>query len=260
LNLCCPDSGKSCAACCGLYNVPVATRAVLHARLIHRTSLFEAVHRHPDAIQDFGARIRIDEGNDCLDPEIHVCPYAGFIDHQHACVGCMLHPSAPGNEGTDLRGLCYYGSLACKSFYCDSWRSLPIPYKSILSHLIADWHLWGLAATDHDFVLLLFGLLDSMLGRSFDERVTRQPQARSILLSMLQWKDSWPLAHESQLRRSRYYVSPEFVAPPDDPDKTITMLIRCIDFTYGTSTRFPDGAEIIRSAVNRFVASYEVPF
>lgn len=239
--------------------MPVATRAVLHARLLQRTSLFRAVHRDPDAIQGFGVRIRTGEGNDCLDPEIHVCPYVGFIDDRHACVGCMLHPSAPGNDRTDLRGLCYYGSLACKSFYCDSWRSLPVSYKAILSNLIDDWHLWGLAATDRDFVILLFGLLENMLGRSIDDRAIRQPNTRSILLSMLQWKDSWPLARESVQRRSRYYASPEFVIAPEDSDEIITLLIRYIDFTYGTSTQFSDGAEIIRSAVNCFIQAYSPP-
>ncbi|MDQ1240075.1 MAG: hypothetical protein QG577_2261 [Thermodesulfobacteriota bacterium] len=228
----------------------------MHERLTQRTSLFRTVQRGPDAIQDFGQTVRALEGNHNLDSEIHVCPYVGFVDGRHACIGCMLHPVAPGNEGKDLRGLCYYGSLACKTFYCDSWRSLPLHCQSILADLIDDWHLWGLVATDRDFVVLLFSLLENMLGCSIDDRVTRDTKTKSLLITMLNWKDSWPPAHGYLQRKSRYYVSPQFMKPEQDPNTIIIALIPCIDFTYGTSTSFSDGAHIIRSAAHNFIEAY----
>jgi hypothetical protein len=168
----------------------------------------------------------------------------------------MLHPAAPENEGKDLRGLCYYGSLACKTFYCDSWRSLPLHYRSILANLIDDWHIWGLVATDRDFVVLLFSLLESMLGCSIDDRVARNAQTKSLLVTMLNWKDSWPPAHGCLQRKSSYYVSPQFMKPEQDPNTIIIALIACIDFTYGISTSFSDGAHIIRSAAHNFIEAY----
>ena len=121
MNVCRPDSRKSCAACCGLYNVPDATRPALQAKLETRTRAFQNVERSPQAVEDYQLWVRAHEAETPLEEVIHVCEFAGFLDSHQRVVGCQLHPTAPGNEELDLRGLCYYGSMACKSFFCPAW-------------------------------------------------------------------------------------------------------------------------------------------
>ena len=117
MNLCRPDNRKSCAACCGLYNVPDATRPSLVQKLTARTALFASTERSVETLIKYEACVREVERTTALDPAIHVCEFTGFLDEGRNIVGCMLHPTAQGNGGVDFRGLCYYGSVACKSFF-----------------------------------------------------------------------------------------------------------------------------------------------
>ncbi len=162
-NLCRPDGRKSCAACCGLYNVPDGTRSTLMARLEGRTHAFGTVVRDPDAIAEFAAQVSERERVTPLDPVIHVCEFVGFVDSHWRSPGCLLHPSAPGNRGIDLRGLCHYGSMACKGFFCPATEQLEAYQTAILVELIDDWQLYGLVVTDVDYVKSVFRLVEGYL-------------------------------------------------------------------------------------------------
>ncbi len=160
LNLCRPDGRKSCAACCGLYHVTDGRRSPLLAKLQSRTDAFAAVVRDPDSIAEFATRVREREAITPLDPVIHVCEFVGFVDSSRRSPGCMLHPSAPGNRGIDLRGLCHYGSMACRGFFCPATEELEPYQTAILVELIDDWHLYGLVVTDVDYVRSVFRLVE----------------------------------------------------------------------------------------------------
>ncbi|MGC8907052.1 MAG: hypothetical protein ACP5M0_06370 [Desulfomonilaceae bacterium] len=257
MNLCHPDATKSCAACCGLYNAAAGTREILRDRLAVRTSLFRGVIRSPDAIQAFEQDIIAREGTESVDPDIHVCRFVGFLDPFCRTVGCLLHPSAPGNDGKDLRGLCYYGSLACKTFFCDAWQAIPARHQAILADLIHDWHLWGLVATDVDYVLSLFGRLESAIRAPLDPSVLDNSQARHVLIKMLRWKNDWPLAHGSQRRASRYYCHPSADFLNASRDEQLHAMAQCLDATFGVQIPFRAAASAIESAVQAFAALYE---
>ncbi|MEW6351586.1 MAG: hypothetical protein AB1646_21250 [Thermodesulfobacteriota bacterium] len=160
LNLCWPDGSKSCAACCGLYNLVDGRRSTLLPRLEARTRTFAEVVRDPDAIAEFAVRVREQEAVTPLDPVIHVCEFVGFTDAAWRAPGCMLHPTAPGNRGVDFRGLCHYGSMACKGFFCPATEELEAYQAEIVIELIDDWHLYGLVATDVDYVKSVFRLVE----------------------------------------------------------------------------------------------------
>ena len=254
VNLCHPDATKSCAACCGLYNAPVATRDVLHDRLAVRTSLFRRVVRSPDAIHAFEQDIVAREGTESLDADIHVCRFVGFLDPLCRTVGCLLHPSALGNHGVDLRGLCYYGSLACKTFFCDAWRAIPERHQVMLADLIDDWHLWGLVATDVDYVSSLFGLLESAINAPLDPAVLKISRARDILIKMLSWKNEWPLAQDSQRRVSRYHCHPRADFLSANGDEQLHAMVECLNATFGVEIPFPAAASAIKCSVQAFAA------
>lgn len=233
MNICVPDHRKSCAACCGLYNVADATRPELFAKLLRRTELFRSTPRDADSICAYKDETALLESNEPLEEIIHVCEFTGFLDDDQRLVGCMLHPSAVGNHGLDLRGLCHYGSMACKAFYCPAWRELSPAQRDLVAEAIDDWHLYGLVMTDVEFVQAVTGLIEKSAGKTLTSALQRDDPCAKALKDMLSWKDNENLAGGSGLRRSRYYFG-----APEEQDRPASCnheqeLLDCLRFTYG---------------------------
>jgi hypothetical protein len=252
VNVCRPDSRKSCAACCGLYNVPDATRPTLQAKLERRTKAFRDVERSPAAIEGYQLWVRSREAETPLEEVIHVCEFVGFLDPLHRIVGCQLHPTAPGNNGLDLRGLCYYGSMACKSFFCPAWEEIPPRFRDLVCLLVDDWHVYGLIVTDVDFVRALIALLENRVGAELDPAILQSSLAGALLTRMLSWKDSWPFGSNAPLRRNRYYFKGTTSVSGDALDR----LLACLCFTFGQDEHADPAREFVDRAVEDFAKAY----
>ncbi len=256
LNLCRPDDRKSCAACCGLYNVPDGTRPTLAAKLEKHTSLFRTTLRTVPALEAYQRSIQDQETVSALDSIIHVCEFTGFLDLNRKIVGCLLHPTAPGNNGTDLRGLCYYGSMACKCFFCPAWTEISTSHMQILLDVLDDWHLYGLIITDPGFIHSLFALLEINLGKPLTAEHLYRTPALDIFKRMLAWKDSWPLNASSTVRRSRYYFKPasEHILPNESECKR--HILESLEFTFGLNHINEDALDLVQEQINEFVRAY----
>jgi hypothetical protein len=233
LNLCIPDGLKSCACCCGLYNVSDGGREALQRILEIRTDLFLGAGRSITQIDGYRDEVRKAAPAGPLDPEIYVCEFAGFIDPRRRVVGCMLHPSAPGNNGLDLRGLCHYGSMACKAFYCPAWSQIPERFLTIACELVDDWHLYGLLITDVDFMVSLFGLVELRVGAPVTMAGLKDPRTSDALKALLSLKSECPSGASSKVRVSRYHF--HGTVDKDCADETYLMgrLLDSLSFTYG---------------------------
>jgi hypothetical protein len=256
LNLCRPDQRKSCAACCGLYNVADATSSTLRRKFENRTLLFRGTDRSPDALQEFKDLIHTVEATPPLEEVIHVCEFSGFLDAENRVVGCMLHPTAPGNMGIDLRGMCHYGSMACKSFYCPAWDEVSPRRLGILMEAVQDWHLYGLVATDADFVANTFDLLENSLGSPLEPEILWSSDSGNVLREMLSWKDAWPFRGNSTQRRSRYYFKGTATGLPRDSESLIAVLAEILRFTFHLQEVTDDWTRHVRVTVERFVNAY----
>ena len=256
MNLCRPDETKSCAACCGLYNVPDATRPTLWKKLARRTALFRTAPRAIEDIERHQKTVRSEEPDPPLEEVIHVCEFAGFLDAQRRVVGCQLHPSAPGNHGVDLRGLCHYGSMACKSFFCPAWEATPREHLQILANAPQDWHLYGLVITDVDFVTSLFSLMEAQIGDTIDAARIDRLEPFSVFQEMISWKDTWPFRGMSTLRRNRYYFKPSVPADALGPAEAMDLLLDCLAYTFDSSTNRAEAKEVVNKALNRFGRAY----
>lgn len=256
MNLCHPDDQNSCAACCGLYNVPDATRPALLKNLETRTRLFRQTERSAEALQKFETIIRESGAVSRVDDAIHVCEFTGFLDEHFRIVGCMLHPSSPGNQGIDLRGLCHYGSMACKAFFCPAWDELDQPRRSILLDTIDDWHLYGLVITDVDFVRSLFGLVEERLGKEIERVSLVSGPALQIFKQMLSWKNSWPSDQSSTLRKSRYYFKGSCLRGGSAYEAHCACLLDTIRSTLDMADEMEDAERLVRQTVEDFVAAY----
>lgn len=113
-----------------------------------------------EAILYFSESNREKEKSQLLDPEFYSCEFVGFLNDEETLVGCMLHPLAPGNGGTDWRGLSFHGAMACQGFFCRSYRELSTTQKEIILSTVNDWFLFGLVISDADLIHSFFRLVE----------------------------------------------------------------------------------------------------
>jgi hypothetical protein len=163
LHLCQPDTLKSCAWCCGLYNRYDRSRTELARKLRARTEEFARTRRTVEGILSFSENNREKEEFRLVDPEFYSCEFVGFLNEEETLVGCMLHPLARGNGGTDWRGLSFHGGMACQGFFCRCYRELSPLQKQIILATVDDWFLYGLLMSDADFIHGFFRAVEQNL-------------------------------------------------------------------------------------------------
>ena len=177
-HLCQPDKQKSCAWCCGLYNSHDTSRAGLARKLRARTEEFTSTRRTVEAILYFSESNREKEKSQLLDPEFYSCEFVGFLNEEETLVGCMLHPLARGNGGTDWRGLSFHGAMACQGFFCRSYRELSTVQKEIILSTLNDWFLFGLVISVADLIHSFFRLVEE---NSIDPATLLVPPASKLV-------------------------------------------------------------------------------
>jgi hypothetical protein len=195
--LCQPDDRKSCAWCCGLYNVRDSGKEHLVRRLRRRTRNFARTARAPEAIIGYGEETKAEERLQLLDPDFYSCEFTGFLDANETRVGCLLNPMGHGNDSTDWRGLSFHGGCACGGFLCRGFRELSPVEREIVLATIDDWYLYGLIISDVDFVKAVVHLVDLALGRSLTLEQGLSPPVLEAICELFRWKVDPLLAHQS---------------------------------------------------------------
>jgi hypothetical protein len=190
--LCQVDDHLSCGACCGLYNCARASRDSLEDLVGGRTEAFRRVPRTADAIGDFQVKMERQDPRPRPYPDFYHCPFLGFIGNSGRRVGCLLHPLADGNGGIDYRGLSFYGGLACRDYFCPSYRNLAAAHKEILKAVCTDWYLYGLVITEDRLLSAFFGEIEKRLGRPLAAAdILSQANSRKAVLEFLSLKLNW---------------------------------------------------------------------
>jgi len=180
-HLCQPDLRKSCVWCCGLYNICNVSRETLVSALRLRTEEFARTERTVAAILNFSEKTKQREQFRLLDPEFYACEYVGFLDEGETRVGCLLHPSARGNEGTDWRGLSFHGAMACQGFFCRAHRELSGDETRLILETINDWFLFGLVISDVDFIKYFFHSIKDRLEPCANHEKLVNPSALKVV-------------------------------------------------------------------------------
>ncbi len=188
--LCQVSTTVSCGACCGLYNVADPSPTALENLLRRRTKMFATTARTVRDIDSFAAWVTATENQLRPLADFHHCPFLGLIGPERQTVGCLLHPA--GNQGTDWRGLSYYGGLACRVYFCPSTRLLPDRYKQLIKAIAPDWHWYGLVVTEHRLVNAMLLPLENQLGGIRVDNLAADENIRQALVSLLGLKINWP--------------------------------------------------------------------
>ena len=191
--LCQVSDTVSCGACCGLYNVNVPGRTALSRLLKHRTDIFRTFGRAPADLDAFVAKVQAVESQERPFDDFHHCPFLGLVGDGQRRVGCLLHPLGHGNGGVDLRGISYYGGMACRVFFCRTVHSLEKRYKQILRVVMDDWYGFGLVVTETDFLGACMDLVETRWGAPLDPAFfNHNDAAREAMRKLLVLKMDWP--------------------------------------------------------------------
>jgi hypothetical protein len=189
-HLCQPISGRSCGACCGLYNFQDRTQEALTARLLS----------HTQAVQEIGLADR--EGlrawataehqralPQLLVQELPTCHFVGFLED--GAVGCLLHPLTTQRE--DLRDLgVYHDKNICQAFECPSFIWLSEAELWAILRATVGWYDYGLVVTDVELLREVCRHIVERRGASFSLQKLLRDATLEKLAVFFSWKVSWP--------------------------------------------------------------------
>ena len=263
IQLCQPDAGKSCGACCGLYNWKNHSRAAIEAILVLQTELFAPFQKSEKHFDTYRELRTAGIMNEKLFETIYNCEFIGFIDPERRRVGCMLHPMVTG--GHDLRNHCFYGAEICSGHFCPGYSCFSTAQQRSVVQATDDWYIYGLTITDIDLVKEFFKYVEDTIGESIKEKKLNQPAITSVLADFFKLKEHWPFkARENRL--GKYYFSAaeyhlariaykeRWGLPPSRFDKILVSL----ESELASQEDLRSAEAIIQKFINRFIAAYPV--
>ena len=189
LNLCQPG-GKSCGACCGLYNFADHSRQTVTAALQLRTDTIKPLPKVYEAYRD-AARSLKGKDPEPLFEAVRVCPMLGFLNEEKTQIGCLAHPMVTG--GVELRDCGAFSAIICHTFECPSYIWLSEKMARWVKEGCSDWYLYGLVVTDVEFVRGCLKLLEAQLARPVDlDAVLGSEPAMAATRALFSLKESAP--------------------------------------------------------------------
>jgi hypothetical protein len=265
--LCQVNENVSCGACCGLYNCPDASRACLQEQLAFRTECFRQVPREADAIDTFRVQMERRESRQRPYPDFYHCPFLGLAGKRNSRVGCLLHPLADGNQGVDLRGLSFYGGLACREYYCPSYRNLRPAYKTIVKSVCTDWYLYGLVITEERLLTGFFDAVERRLGRCLEPAdIAGSPGARQTLAEFLELKRVWPFHAPAWKGPAQYFFNDGLYSrPPIDYERlgarpsAHDVILRELSSAFGSRAEVAAAEARIETLLDRILRQVNSP-
>jgi hypothetical protein len=262
IHLCQPDAGKSCGACCGLYNWADSGRESLVERLRGRTRRFQQMVRGPADLPSFSEATRSAEDQTKRYEEIYCCEYVGFLDEDEKRVGCLLHPLR--NGGADMRDVSFYGRELCAGHLCPSYHYISDAEKQALLYVLDDWYLYGLCLTDIDLVKNYFRLISEAVYEMpspvrFKDGILRETARR-----FFSFKVAWPFRSAAANRFGKYYFDgSQYMISHIDYDALGCGRSRFDAIFVSLSSEFRAGEEVrraedmIQAGIDAFVQSYQ---
>jgi hypothetical protein len=260
IHLCQPDAGKSCGACCGLYNYADNSRESLIRRLKDRTELFRQTAGDPEGLARYSETVRGREDPSRIYEVIYCCEYLGFMDPECRRTGCLLHPA--GNGGNDRRDVSFYGRELCDGHFCPSYHYLSQEEKIALINIMDDWHLYGLCITDIDLVKEYFRFIGDGICRVPKPDLFRRAPFRDIALRYFRWKLDWPYRTTDPHRFGKYaFGGGHYMIPYIDYEALGCPRSRFDKIFLSLSSEFRDSREVrhaeamVRENIDAFISA-----
>ena len=204
--LCQVNKEVSCGACCGLYNVADPSYESIMEMLTWRTDSFLHVKRDMGALLAFKEETEARESQKRPFPEFHHCPYIGLVGKEHSRVGCLLHPLLDGNKSIDFRGLSFYGGMACRVYFCPTYRHLPAAFKEIVCETASNWYTYGLVITETKLLNTIFKEMENRLNQPLTKNdILKNNECIEDVRKLLELKINWPFRRCSSSGPANYF-------------------------------------------------------
>jgi hypothetical protein len=259
--LCQPDEGKSCGACCGLYNYVDSSRSSLSLRLRSRTKRFQKLVKNPGDLELYAKETLAAEDFRKRYEVIHCCEYLGFLDKGEKKVGCLLHPEQ--NSGADMRDVSFYGQELCAGHLCPSHYFIPQSQQQILMKIIDDWYLYGLVLTDIDLVTKYFQLIADRAGAELKPEIFDNVSLRNIVREYFDWKITWPFRSLETNRLGKYYFDgSQYMISHIDYEKfgreisPLNSILLSFSSSFKNAEELDAAGKIIWSNIEKFISTY----
>jgi hypothetical protein len=203
LHLCQPDNGKSCAACCGIYNFVDHGRGSTRERLRRNTQAFRVSEADLERCLSEHTRScrSLDNGSAKQFATIFNCEFVGFLDEREKLVGCLLHPAM---RTRDERNRSFYGRELCGGHFCLSYYYLTHSEQDLVIYCLDDWYLYGQVITDIDLVKGYYEALSNRLGEAVNRRHIRNARMITAVEHFFRWKLNWPFRSQAPDRFGKY--------------------------------------------------------
>ncbi|MBM4309401.1 MAG: hypothetical protein FJ119_00410 [Deltaproteobacteria bacterium] len=260
VDLCQPDTMKSCAACCGLYNWQDHSRTAITGIVSMQTDLFSALDSY-DNLDEY--RLRRDQriNNTKLFETIYNCEFVGFVDRERRRVGCLLHPSVTGIPA--LRNHCFYGAKICHEHFCPGYGCLTTPEQLAVVSAVQDWYLFGLVITDIDLVKEFFRHVENALGESIKPARLSQPELRHILHDFFSLKEHWQFK-AAENRLGKYYFSAseyaiariDYCARWGVPESRFDKILVSLESEFSSYEQVLSAEEMLQEKIHAFIRAY----
>ena len=259
--LCQPDAGKSCGACCGLYNYADSSRESLTQRLRARTKRFRELVKTPGDVECYAGETFASEDFRMRYQVIYCCEYLGFLDGEEKKVGCLLHPTQ--NSGLDLRGCSFYGQETCAGHICPSHHFIVQSQSQCLLKIIDDWYLYGLCLTDIDLVTTYFRLIADRIGRELKPEVFDIEALKKIARDFFNWKVTWPFRSAETNRLGKYYFDgSQYMISHIDYEKfgraisPLNAIFLSLSSSFNNAPEIEQAQNMIWSNIEKFLSAY----
>lgn len=197
--LCHPGGGKSCGACCGMYNRVEGGEEATMRRLAERTSAFgrEVDVEDPKTLEAFRAKWEQTDPRKKLLEGLPNCPFLGVVERRGGergapKVGCLVHPRQ--NGGLDGRDCGVYDRRTCEDYLCAAHDLLRPFEKRLVVEATRDSYVYGLVVTDVKFVKLLTEKVAEINGRMPRSDELRGEDVIAAAAGYFELKRDWPWA------------------------------------------------------------------
>jgi len=259
--LCQPDAGKSCGACCGLYNYVDSSREALTLRLRNRTKRFREMVKFPGDIESYAEATFAAEDFRKRYEVIYCCEYLGFLDDGEKKVGCLVHPLQ--NGGIDMRTGSFYGQEVCAGHLCPSHHFISRSQQLILLKIIDDWYLYGLCLTDIDLVVEYFRLIADRIGEELKPDAFDQRALEETALEYFNWKITWPFRSAEANRLGKYYFDgSQYMISHIDYEKfgrdisPLNAILLSLSSEFHNADELAAAEKMVWSNIEKFAALY----
>jgi hypothetical protein len=261
INLCQPDTKKSCGACCGLYNRQDHSKPAIESILNLQTGLFLSLKDYND-LDNFKNLVNEKISNTKLFETIYNCEFLGFVDREKKKAGCMLHPEVTGRH--DLRNHCFYGSKICADHFCPGYSCLRTSEQKAVISSVDDWYLYGLIITDIDLVKEFFKLSENIMGESIKEERLNRPAVIKTLTDFFSLKTDWKFKSGSNRLGKYYFTEAEYNIARIEYKKNwgtepsiYDRIFVSLESEFNSKADLQEAESIIGQKIENFINAYE---